>query len=108
MNTIFDAKTIQEFKTRINLLSNDSKAQWGKMTSYQMAIHCIASEKMYLNEVRLKRLFVGKLFGGMARKKMLGDDQPLGKNAPTHPTFKKTGRGNLAQAKSEWISLIDE
>lgn len=108
MQDIFDINTITAFKRRINKLNANSKAQWGKMNAYQMLKHCSENEKMNLGQVKYERLFIGKLFGKMALKKMVKDDQPIGKKSPTHPKFVITGQGDFSAQKEELISLIEQ
>jgi hypothetical protein len=108
MLTIFDRRTQDAILARIEKLSNNSQAEWGKMNVYQMIEYCILSENMYLQETLYKRLFIGKLFGRMALKGMLKNDAPLKKNEPTHPTFKTTGNGDIAEIKTTWSNLIHE
>ena len=108
MDTVFKQETIDSLTKRIDLLTESSSARWGKHSVYQMIKHCILSEKMYLCKTEYKQLFVGKLFGKMALKGMLKDDSPLGKNKPTHPSFKITDSGNVKDEKKIWIELVKE
>ncbi|MBL7744399.1 MAG: DUF1569 domain-containing protein, partial [Chitinophagaceae bacterium] len=94
---------------RINSLNQQSNAQWGKMNVSQMARHCALCEDMFLGKLVIKRVFIGRLIGGMVLKKLLKDDKPFGKNSPTSPVLKTTGEnGDLEQQKKEWISRIEQ
>jgi Protein of unknown function (DUF1569) len=106
MKTIFDKNTVGGLINRINTLKPDDKAQWGKMNAYQMIKHCTLTEELYLGHKSYKRLFIGKLFGKMALKGILKDDEPMKKNNPTHPEFKITDSGNLDDIRNKWIRLI--
>lgn len=106
MKTIFDANIINEFIQRINSLEYADQAQWGKMNAYQMLKHCTMSEEMFQGKQVYKRLFIGKLFGGMALKGILKNELPMKKNQPTHPDMKITGSGNLEAERQKWIELI--
>jgi hypothetical protein len=86
MKSMFDTHTGEEMISRINKLTADTKAQWGKMTPAQMVTHAQRPFKVAFEELKLKRGLIGVLFGGMARKKMTGS-QPFGKNLPTDPNF---------------------
>jgi hypothetical protein len=108
MLTIFDHHTQNTVIARIEKLSNDSQAKWGKMNVYQMIEHCILSENMYLQETLYKQLFVGKLFGKIVLKQTLKSETSLKKNLPTHPAFKTTGNNDIAEIKTTWINLIYE
>jgi hypothetical protein len=107
MKTILDAKTRQELIARINNLDENSKAQWGKMTPFQMLKHCAKWEQMLLGKIKYKQSFLGRLVGKFALKDML-KDEPAKRNLPTVPSFKMSGDGDVATAKTEWIALIQE
>jgi Protein of unknown function (DUF1569) len=108
MKSIFDNATRQELITRIGTLNENSTAQWGKMTVYQMLKHCSLWEEMVLGKTAYKQSFIGKLFGKMALKDMLKDDSYVKKNMPTVPGFKITGTGDVEAEKAKWIGLINE
>lgn len=108
MKTIFDNGTRQELIARIGTLNENSTAQWGKMTVYQMLKHCSLWEEMVLGKTTYKQSFIGKLFGKMALKGMLKDDSEVKKNMPTVPGFKITGTGDVEAEKAKWIGLINE
>lgn len=76
METIFDKNTVTELLTRINSIQPNSKAQWGKMDAYQMLKHCTMSEEMFQGKKQYKRLFIGRIFGGMALNGILKDTIP--------------------------------
>jgi hypothetical protein len=106
MKTIFDNTTATDLIARINSISADTKAQWGKMDAYQMLKHCSLSEEMFQGKKQYKRLFIGRLFGKMALNSILKNDNQLKKNQPTHPEMKITGSGNVESEKAKWISLL--
>ncbi|MEM1126563.1 MAG: DUF1569 domain-containing protein [Bacteroidota bacterium] len=106
LHSIFEPATRDALLQRIERLTSEALPQWGTMSAYQMVRHCMRSERMYQGEVRLKRTFVGRLFGRMALKSPLKDEAPLGKNAPTHPTFKITEEGDLEPVKQAWMALL--
>ncbi|WP_184550702.1 DUF1569 domain-containing protein [Mucilaginibacter sp. FT3.2] len=108
MKTIFDKATRTELIARINMLNENSTAQWGKMNVYQMLKHCSLWEEMVLGKTRYKQSFLGMLFGKMALKGILNDDRPIKKNLPTVPGFKITGNGNVPAERARWIALIEE
>ncbi len=108
MKSIFDNSTRDELIARINTLNNDSQAQWGKMTVYQMLKHCSLWEEMVLGKTKYKQSFIGKVFGKMALKGMLKDDTEMKRNMPTVPGFAITGTGDVEAEKATWISLMAE
>ena len=109
MNTIFDKTTRDELINRINLLNENSTAQWGKMNVYQMIKHCRLWEEMMQNKQNLKRAFIGKIFGRIALKSVLKDDKPLKRNTPTIPSLIiKEMTGDIASEKAKWIANIEQ
>jgi hypothetical protein len=109
MKSIFDPQTSAEIIGRINSLNADCRAQWGKMNVTQMVRHCSLCEEYYMGEREVKRSFLGRIFGKMAIKGMLKDDQTqLSKNAPTSTEFKVTeGVSDLDAEKEKWKKLIE-
>ena len=79
------------------------------MNVFQMLKHCTLHEDMMLGKIKIKRVLPGLLFGRMFLKKVLKDDKPFGKNAPTSSLLKTTGEsGDIEQQKKEWISRIEQ
>jgi hypothetical protein len=108
MKTIFDKITRDELIGRINTLTENSTAQWGKMTVYQMLKHCRLWEEMILGKTKYQRVFIGRLFGKIALKNVLKDESPMMRNAPTIPALKITEDGNFLAEKNKWIDLIKQ
>ena len=107
MKSIFDQSTRDEIKNRIQSLSGNNTAQWGKMNISQMMRHCTKWDEMALVKTKYKQSFIGKLFGKMALKDIM-KDEPMKKNMPTVPSFKVKEEINIAEEKIKWIKLIDE
>lgn len=105
MKSVFDKSTREELINRINLLNENSNAQWGKMNVYQMLKHCILWEEMLLGKKQYRQSLLGRLFGKPALRNML-KDAPMKPNLPTVPSFKISGSGDVSAAKAEWINLI--
>ena len=109
MRSIFEKSVRDELIERIDSLSENSKAEWGKMNVQQMLKHCIKWEEMSLGKKKYKRSVLGRLFGKMALKDFIGDDRPFKKNVPTVPKLKiKETTGNVVADKNTWASLIKE
>lgn len=109
MKTVFDKSTIAELIARIDTLDENSKPLWGKMNIYQMLKHCVLCEEMYLGKQQYKRKFIGRLFGRIALRNLLKDENPIQRNAPTADAFIVTETtGDIIAEKKKWISLIEE
>lgn len=90
MKTIFDETVQEELIKRINSLTRDHKARWGKMNDFQMVKHNTYWNGWILGEGShiYKQAFMGKIFGKFALNKMIKDEKPLDKNIPTSSQFK--------------------
>jgi len=108
MKTIFDRTTSEELIDRLNKLDVNSKPQWGKMNAYQMMKHCIQWEDMMWGKKQFKRVFLGRLFGKMVLKKLLKDESPMTRNAPTVPEFVIRENGDALSERAKWIAMIKE
>ncbi|MEL6675383.1 MAG: DUF1569 domain-containing protein [Bacteroidota bacterium] len=108
MNTIFTPSTISEFKNRIHHLNPEAEANWGKMSLYQMLKHCTENDRMLLREKAYRRLFIGRLFGRMALKSTIKDEQPMKPNGATHPDLIFKGAGDVSEQKAQWLDLLDK
>ena len=107
MKSIFDQSTRDEIKSRIQLLNENSKAQWGKMEISQMMRHCTKWDEMALGKTIYKQSLIGRLFGKLALKDIL-KDAPMKRNVPTVPSFKVKECVNAAEEKAKWLRLLDE
>lgn len=109
MKSVFDTVTREELVTRIKSLTPQSAAQWGKMNAYQMVKHCTLHEDMVLGKLKINRVFIGRLIGGMLLKKALKDDKPFGKNSPTSSLLKTLNEsGDIELQKKEWIERLEQ
>ena len=109
MKSVFDATTRKELVTRINSLSEQNNAQWGKMNVFQMVKHCTLHEDMVLGKIKIERVLIGRLLGPMILKRVLKDDRPFGKNSPTSSKLKTTREsGDIEDQKKEWITRIEQ
>jgi hypothetical protein len=107
MKTIFDQTTRDELTSRINSLSENSKAAWGKMNVYQALKHCTLWDEWVQSGKANKQVFIGRLFGRMALKKVMKDESPLTRNTPTLPELRiQETTGDVAAEKDKWIALI--
>jgi len=106
MKTVYDKATRDELIARIKTLNENSKAQWGKMTIYQMLKHCTLWEEMIVGKTTYKRAFIGLLFGKIALKDILRN--PIKQSMPTMTELKTTGSGDVLAERDKWVSQIEE
>ncbi len=109
MKTLLEKSVREEVIARIQLLSETSAAQWGKMNVYQMLKHCARAEEMYLGKKNYKRQLLGFILGQFVLKSILKGDNPLARNARTSADFiVKETAGDVMAEKQRWIELIQE
>lgn len=88
MKSLFNATDNQEIIKRINALSPDSKAKWGKLTVEKMLAHArFPLMAAYGNAQMSKRGLIAILFGKIAKKQLITENQPFKKNLPTDKYF---------------------
>ncbi len=83
MKNLFEAARVEEVKERMARLRPDSERLWGKMTAAQAVAHCSAGLEMALGDRRPPRWLLGRIIGRMLKPKVLGNDEPMRRNAST-------------------------
>lgn len=83
MKNLFEAARVKEVKERLGLLRPDSERLWGRMNAPQAVAHCAAGLELALGDKTPPRVFVGRLFGWVAKPLALRDDEPMRRNSPT-------------------------
>lgn len=107
MKTLFDAATVIELKSRIAQLEPGSVRQWGKMNAPQAMAHCAIAMEWAVGDIRPPRMFIGRIFGPLAKSKVLKDDAPVGKNSPTAKSLVVANERDLAKESQRLCVLID-
>jgi hypothetical protein len=105
MKSIFNAADNADFIKRINKLSPSSQALWGKMNVGQMLTHSQTTLNLAIGDLKLKRAFIGFLFGKIAKKKLL-NDEPLEKNLPTFREARIKDERDFEEEKAKLTDLI--
>lgn len=106
MKNLYEAATAKEVKERITRLRPDSERQWGKMNAAQAIAHCSVAMQWAVGEIRPPRMLLGRIFGPMAKAKVLGDERPMGKNAPTAKSLVVKDERDLAVEQRRLCALI--
>ena len=86
VKNLFDTAVKQDIINRINKLTPQHQAQWGKMNVAQMLAHCQMPLGVATGKHKLKRNFLLSLIGPLF-KKQLFNEQPFKKNLPTDKSF---------------------
>ncbi|MBS1655302.1 MAG: DUF1569 domain-containing protein [Bacteroidetes bacterium] len=108
MKSVLDKNTRDELIARVNKLTKDNQPQWGSMTVYQMLKHCCLAEELYLGKRTYKRVLMGRIFGNMGLKRLIGDESPFPKNLKTSKTFVVTDSGDMEKERTHFIALLQE
>jgi hypothetical protein len=103
--SIFNPSDNAELLNRIESLSADERALWGKMDVAQMLSHCQAPLKLAIGELELNRNLLGILFGKWA-KKMFLSSAPIKKNMPTVKNFQVHNFPEFEQEKTKLIAYV--
>ena len=85
MSTIFNSSDNGFIISRLNQLTPESKALWGKMNVSQMIVHCQQPLLVSEGKLEVKRSLIGTVIGNMMKKKFLNKE--FGKNLPTDKKF---------------------
>jgi hypothetical protein len=101
MNSIFDAASNATMITRINKLTPESQALWGKMSVDQMCKHTNEAIIVAFGENKIKVNFLMKFLGKMLKNKVFNSE--FKKNSPTAKEFIFTNKYDFETSRNELI-----
>lgn len=87
MKIIFRTEDCNEFVNRINHLTSESQALWGKMTVAQMLAHCNVAYEMVYEDIHPKPNTFMKFILKLLVKNKVVNDIPYPRNNQTAPQF---------------------
>jgi len=103
---IFTKEISSEILNRINSLTPETKAEWGKMNASQMLAHCnVTYEMVYDNTHRKPNGFVKFMLKAFIKSKVVGDSSYT-KNQRTAPQFLITESKDFTTEKTRLIDYI--
>lgn len=102
MKSIFNPADNAEIIERIEKLRADSNAQWGKMNVSQMLSHCQKPIEVGTGKLKIKRTFIGFLFGRMVLKQLF--NKPFKQNLPTDKNFLVKSEVDFENEKNQLIN----
>jgi hypothetical protein len=105
MKSLFNNTDNNEIIERINSLTPESKAGWGKMNVAQMMSHCSIALQACLGEIKPKRVFISYLFGKMVKKQVMSP-KDFGKNSPTAKEYLIKDVKNFESEKEILITYV--
>ncbi|MFD2892646.1 hypothetical protein ACFS5J_11560 [Flavobacterium chuncheonense] len=105
MKSIYNPEDNIQIIERIQKLTPESKALWGKMSVDQMMSHCIAPIDVAFGNLPLKANFIMQILGKILKNKILKAPD-FKKNSPTAPSFVRTGTYDFETTKNELIKKV--
>ena len=107
MNSIFEPTTKSEILRRIDSLTPQSQALWGKMSVSQMLKHCSEGAGLATGALRAKRSFIGRTIGPFF-KSLTVNEKPFSKNSPTLPQLVITGDPDFEKERAHLRRVVEE
>ncbi len=106
MKSIFDPAAQKEVVERLNRLTPQTVAGWGKMNAAQMLAHCAKGLQVPVGDLTIKPTFmrhIGRFFRSMAVS-----DKPFSKNSPTAAEFLITDPRDFDTEKSHFVKAFNK
>ena len=107
MKTLYDPERAAEVKARIARLTPGSERKWGTMTAAQVVSHCVRGMQMATGELRIPRIFIGRLIGWKIKSMVLRDDAPFRRNSPTARELVVKGEPDLETGRAQLLAEVD-
>ena len=106
MEDLFDPATAEEFRLRIRSVTADSR-QWGKMSAAQMMEHCARGLEMATGDLKLPRVAIGRLLGGLVKPMALKEGAPMKRNSPTAPGLIVSPDADIESSRTRLLAVLD-
>lgn len=107
MKNAFIKTDTEDFINRINQLTPETKALWGKMDVSQMLSHCNVTYEFLYDDIHPKPNAFMKLILKLFVKKMVVNEKSYKPNNPTAPQFIITSDKNFEVEKGRLIDYIN-
>ena len=107
MKNAFIKTDTEDFINRINQLTPETKALWGKMDVSQMLSHCNVTYEFLYDDIHPKPNAFMKLILKLFVKKMVVNEKSYKPNNPTAPQFIITSDKNFVVEKGRLIDYIN-
>lgn len=105
---VFTKEVSDNIIERVNKLTNNSPAQWGKMKVAQMLAHCNVTYEMAYENIHPKPNFFMKLMLKSFVKKLVTNEVPYKHDSRTAPQFMITTDKNFDVEKNRLIQYIQK
>lgn len=107
MKSLFEKEAQNEVLQRLEKLSPQSQAQWGKMNVAQMFAHCSATLEVATGKNNPPRETLGILLGWMF-KSILYNDKPYRHGERTYKDYVVSDERDFDREKQRLLGLIKE
>ena len=107
VKNLFDPRVKQDIIDRINKLTPESKALWGKMNVGQMLAHCQMPIGVAFGEHQLKGSFLLTLIGPLF-KSVLYNEKPYKRSLPTDRSFVMTDQKDFEQERNKLLEMVNQ
>lgn len=107
MKNLYQTTTVAEMKDRIARLQSRSERQWGKMNPAQALAHCSGPMEWAVGDSFAPRMFLGRILGPIVKSKVLKDEKPMARNAPTAKSLVVADERDLEAERKRLCALID-
>jgi hypothetical protein len=107
MKTIFNDIDKNEIIQRIEKLTPESKALWGKMNVGQMLAHCAEAAKLPIREVKTAFSPI-QILGQFFKKSFIQEGKPFRKNSPTAPDLRMVDEKDFSKEKANFIAVLNK
>jgi hypothetical protein len=104
---LFEATAVNEIKERMAHLRPDSQRQWGKMNVAQMLAHCSAWMEMAAGLNSPPRNLIGRIFGRVAKSKVLNSKEPIRRNMPSEKSLIVSQQRDFAAERQRLLEWTD-
>lgn len=108
IKNVFDNNVSNEFIKRINQLTPETKALWGKMDAAQMLAHCSVTYEYIYDTIHPKPRGLKKLILKAFVKNLVVGEKGYKKNNPTAPEFIMKSGKDFSTEKERLISYIKQ
>ena len=107
MKTIFNEADKNEILARIEKLTPESKALWGKMSVSQMLAHCTEAAKLASGEIKTTFAPI-QIMGSLFKNSFIHQGKPFRKNSPTSPDLKMVEPKEFEKEKADFIASVNK
>ena len=107
MKNLFEREAVDEILSRIDKLQPASEHQWGKMNVAQAMAHCATTMEWAVGDRVEPRMFIGRIIGPLVKSKVLKDEAPMGRNAPTAKSLVVADERDFEKERQRLCALID-